>query len=169
MAMRAESIVYVQIQAPRPLTRHISGVRVPGTAGSTTRSAHRPRACIWELGRGKLMICGAVGFERAFVPATGLDLIEDITVGDALRQAGLDASDLTALKEGAGPGQAARRWTYAELLADAQRVARAMLESVDPGERVAICATHGVPPIIGTVVTTRHGDKATGFRLPIND
>jgi fatty-acyl-CoA synthase len=84
----------------------------------------------------------AVAFERAFVPVTGLDLIEDITVGDALRQAARDASALTALKEGAGPGQAARRWTYAELLADAERVARALLESVDPGEKVAIWANN---------------------------
>jgi fatty-acyl-CoA synthase len=85
---------------------------------------------------------GAVAFERAFVPATGLDLIEDVTVGDVLRQAARDASDLTALKEGAGPGRAPRRWTYAELLADAERVARALLESVDPGEKVAIWANN---------------------------
>jgi fatty-acyl-CoA synthase len=88
------------------------------------------------------MRCGPVVFERAFVPATGLDLIEDVTVGDALRLAARDARDLTALTEGVGRGQSARRWTYAELLADAERVARALLESVDPGEKVAIWANN---------------------------
>jgi fatty-acyl-CoA synthase len=76
----------------------------------------------------------------AYSPATGLDLIEQITVGDALRRAADMAPDLPALKEGVIPDR--RQWTYAELLTDAERVARAMLNYVNPGERVAIWASN---------------------------
>ena len=82
--------------------------------------------------------------DRAYSPATHPDLVDDLTVGDALRIAAREAPDLTALKAGLGPGQAVRQWTYAELLTEAERVARAMLEHVDPGDKVAIWA-HNVP------------------------
>lgn len=82
--------------------------------------------------------------DLAYSPATHPDLVEDLTVGDALRQAARDASDVTAVKEGLGPGRDVRQWTYTELLTEAERVARAMLEHVDPGDKVAIWA-HNVP------------------------
>ena len=37
-------------------------------------------------------------------------------------------------------GELRRRWTYAELLADAERLARALLSRYRPGERIAVWA-----------------------------
>jgi fatty-acyl-CoA synthase len=62
------------------------------------------------------------------------------TVGDALREAAAIAPDLTALVEGAPAGQARRRWTYAELLTEAQQTGRALACRFEPGERVAVWA-----------------------------
>jgi fatty-acyl-CoA synthase len=81
-------------------------------------------------------------FKRAHVPATGAGLVEEITVGDVLRRATRKAPDLIALKEGLLPGQRPRRWSYADLLVDAEGVARALLEHVDPGDKVAIWANN---------------------------
>ncbi len=63
--------------------------------------------------------------------------VVEMTVGDLLRDAAQAAPDRTALVEGiADPAR--RRWTYSELLATSERVARALLERFEPGERVAI-------------------------------
>jgi fatty-acyl-CoA synthase len=64
----------------------------------------------------------------------------ETTVGDALREAAAIAPDLTALVEGAPGGQPRRRWTYAQLLAEAQQAARALATRFEPGERVAVWA-----------------------------
>jgi fatty-acyl-CoA synthase len=71
--------------------------------------------------------------------------IQETTVGSILRDAARRAPDKAALidgdpdRAGAG-GQGRRRWTYAELLADAERAARALLTRFAPGERVAVWA-----------------------------
>src|ERR1700753_1199447 len=63
----------------------------------------------------------------------------DMTVGDLLRRAVAMAPDRPAIIEGvAGPGR--RRWTYAELLRDAEAAARALLARSQPGDHVAIWA-----------------------------
>jgi fatty-acyl-CoA synthase len=61
-----------------------------------------------------------------------------MTVGDLLRDAAKAAPERTALVEGIADPAARRRWTYAELLAESERVARALLGRFEPGERVAI-------------------------------
>ena len=61
-----------------------------------------------------------------------------VTVGDVLRRAVARVPDRTALVDANEPG--GPRWTYAELLADSERVARALLERFTPGEPVACCA-----------------------------
>src|SRR5262245_52891127 len=52
--------------------------------------------------------------------------------------------DREALVEGAPDRDVRRRWTYAELLADAERCARGLLRRFEPGERVAVWA-HNLP------------------------
>jgi fatty-acyl-CoA synthase len=63
----------------------------------------------------------------------------DMTVGDLLRRAAAMAPDRLAIIEGvAGPTR--RRWTYTELLRDAESCARALLARYRPGDHVAIWA-----------------------------
>jgi fatty-acyl-CoA synthase len=73
--------------------------------------------------------------------AEGLPL-RGLTVGGALRGAVREAPDSTALVEGVADPAARRRWTYRELLADAEHTAAALLERFSPGERVAIWANN---------------------------
>jgi len=64
----------------------------------------------------------------------------ETTVGGVLRAAAERAAETVALVEGmADPGER-RRWTYDGLLADSERVARALLSRFAPGERVAVWA-----------------------------
>jgi fatty-acyl-CoA synthase len=63
----------------------------------------------------------------------------DMTVGDLLRRAVAMAPDRAAVVDGvADPGR--RRWTYTELLRDAEACARALLARWSPGDHVAIWA-----------------------------
>ena len=66
--------------------------------------------------------------------------VVETTVGQLLRDAAADAPDRTALVAGVPDPSARRRWTYAELLADSERAARALLARFEPGERVAVWA-----------------------------
>ena len=59
------------------------------------------------------------------------------TVGGVLGAAAWRAPDRVALIDGD------RRWTYGELLAEAERVARALLTRFEPGEPVAVWAGNG--------------------------
>ena len=63
------------------------------------------------------------------------------SIGDLLRDATRQRPDLTALIVPAGAqGRAERRWTYRELLAEAERAAAALLVPFAPGDRVATWA-----------------------------
>jgi acyl-CoA synthetase (AMP-forming)/AMP-acid ligase II len=74
---------------------------------------------------------------------SGPPLRPDATIGALLREVAGEVPDRVALVEGlSGPG--GRRWTYAELLGDAERYARALLGWFEPGERVAVWA-HNLP------------------------
>ena len=66
--------------------------------------------------------------------------VVEMTVGRLLRDAAAEAPDRTALVEGIPDASARRRWTYVELLADAERAAGMLLDRFQPGERVAIWA-----------------------------
>lgn len=79
---------------------------------------------------------------QAVVGVDPADLIEDITIGDVLRRAALQAPEARALVEGLPPGQGRREWTFAQLLDDSERTARAMLQHVDPGDKVAVWANN---------------------------
>ena len=64
--------------------------------------------------------------------------LRDLTLGDLLREAASDSPGAVGLVAGV-PG-VDRRWTFSELLADAERVAYALLARFSPGERVAVWA-----------------------------
>src|SRR5262245_3079957 len=63
----------------------------------------------------------------------------DITVGELLRAAAAEAPNQTALVSGI-PGDQDRRWAYADLLAQSEEVARALLARFEKGERIAVWA-----------------------------
>ena len=70
-------------------------------------------------------------------------LLVGATIGSRLREVAAEVPDRVALVEGC-PTPERRRWTYAELLADAERCARCLLQHFEPGERVAVWA-HNLP------------------------
>ena len=69
-----------------------------------------------------------------FVPAPP----PEMTVGDALRRAVRIAPDRTGLV--GFETDPARRWTFAELLSDAEPLAASLLHAFAPGDRVAVCS-----------------------------
>jgi fatty-acyl-CoA synthase len=64
----------------------------------------------------------------------------ETTVGGVLREAAERAAETIALVEGTPDRASRRRWSYADLLAGAEQVARALLGRFAPGERVAVWA-----------------------------
>lgn len=68
------------------------------------------------------------------------DAVLETTVGGVLREAAERAAETIALVEGIADQASRRRWSYADLLTDAEQVARALLGRFAPGERVAVWA-----------------------------
>lgn len=94
---------------------------------------------------------------------TSSDLLE-VTYGDLLRQAAAEHPNQCALVDGGAPASSRRRWTYAELLADSERVAHALLNRFEPGERIAIYASNCVEWVI-----FHHGATLAGLPVvPLN-
>ncbi len=75
---------------------------------------------------------------EAYWPADRSVALRDLTVGELLREAAADSPDVVGLVAGV-PG-VDRRWTFAGMLAEAERVAAALLAWFSPGERVAVWA-----------------------------
>ncbi len=75
---------------------------------------------------------------ESFWPADGSVPLRDLTVGDLLREAAHDSPAVVGLVAGV-PG-VDRRWTFSEMLAEAEQVAAALLARFSPGERVAVWA-----------------------------
>jgi fatty-acyl-CoA synthase len=73
----------------------------------------------------------------------GPPLLEGVTVGSRLREIAAEVPDRVALVEGL-PTPQRRQWTYAQLLADAERCAHWLLQHFEPGEHVAVWA-HNLP------------------------
>ena len=91
----------------------------------------------------------ATPLTRAYWPASAtITGIRETTIGSVLRDAAGRAPDKTALIDGDPDRQGRRRWTYAELLADAERAARALLTRFTPGERVAVWAPNSAEWVI---------------------
>lgn len=64
--------------------------------------------------------------------------ILDTTIGGLLRDQAAKNGDVDALVEGLQDGTTARRWTYAELLSDSERLAKGLAARFQPGERIAV-------------------------------
>jgi fatty-acyl-CoA synthase len=81
-------------------------------------------------------------------PADISQPVLELTTGDLLREAAGDAGTHTALIEVAPPGTSSlagaertdRRWSYQQLLAEAEQCARWLLTRFSPGERITIWA-----------------------------
>jgi len=86
------------------------------------------------------------------------------TVGGILRDAARRSPDTVALVEGVPELDERRRWTYAQLLADATRAAHALVERFAPGERVAVWA----PSIPESLVLTYAAALAGLVLVPVN-
>src|SRR6266496_2516400 len=77
---------------------------------------------------------------ESYWPADRSEPLLDVTLGQLLRQAALEVPDRIALVEGCPDASSHRRWTYAQLLLEAERVASALLTRFQPGERIAVWA-----------------------------
>lgn len=62
----------------------------------------------------------------------------DTTIGGLLRAQRAAIGDYDALAEGLPDGTSGRRWTYAQLLTDAERMAKGLAARFQPGERIAV-------------------------------
>jgi fatty-acyl-CoA synthase len=99
-----------------------------------------------------------LGLTEAYWPADESVTIRDTTVGIMLREAAADSPRATALVSGV-PGDD-RRWTFAELLTEAERVAYALLARFEPKERVAVWA-----PNLPEWVLLEYGAALAGITL----
>jgi acyl-CoA synthetase (AMP-forming)/AMP-acid ligase II len=107
-------------------------------------------------------------FTASYFPAdTGLPIAE-MTVGDLLRACAREAGEHTALIEVGPPDSpslsgspgAARRWTYAQLLDEAEHCARWLLQRYSPGDRITVWA-----PNIPEWVILEYGAALAGLVL----
>jgi len=86
------------------------------------------------------MAVTTTALSESHYPADQSEPVLDTTVGGILREAAEAVPDEPALIGGHPDPAQRRRWTYGELLEDAERCARALLGRFDPGERVAVWA-----------------------------
>jgi fatty-acyl-CoA synthase len=101
---------------------------------------------------------------ESYRPADPAEPLWDITLSDLLRGAASEVPDRPALVEGTPDPLSRRRWTYAQLFADAERVAQALLAHFTPGERVAVYA-----PNCAEWLLLQHGMSLAGILLvPLN-
>jgi fatty-acyl-CoA synthase len=86
------------------------------------------------------MAVTTTALSESYYPADQSEEILETTVGGILRDAARAAPDQLALIGGHPDPAERRRWTFGELLGDAERCARALLGRFAPGERVAVWA-----------------------------
>ncbi|HVB46345.1 MAG TPA: AMP-binding protein [Streptosporangiaceae bacterium] len=80
------------------------------------------------------------GLTTSYWPADASSPVRQTTVGGVLRAAAAAGPNLLAMVGGLPEAGGRRRWTYAELLADAERAARALTARFAPGEPIAVWA-----------------------------
>jgi len=98
--------------------------------------------------------------DLSYVAADTSQPVLETTVGSILREAAADSPDALALVEGIEDPSARRTWTFAQLLADSERVARALAHRFDKGDRVAVWA-----PNIAEWVLMEYGCALAGVVL----
>jgi fatty-acyl-CoA synthase len=76
----------------------------------------------------------------SYWPADTSAPVLDTTVGDVLRAAAAAGPDMLAMVGGVPDPAQRGRWTYADLLAEAEQAARALTVRFTPGERLAVWA-----------------------------
>ena len=81
-----------------------------------------------------------VSLAKSYFPAQADDEILETTVGGVLRAQAEKTPGAGALVEAGIDGRIGRAWTYAELLADAEKLACALVSRYRPGERIAVWA-----------------------------
>jgi fatty-acyl-CoA synthase len=92
-------------------------------------------------------IVTTVALERSLWPAKESE-VRSATVCDDLYHAAATVPERLALVDCVAEPAARREWTYAEFVADAERVARALLARYSPGDRIAIWAPNSADWII---------------------
>ena len=95
---------------------------------------------------------------ESYWPADGSEPLLEVTVGGLLAATAAKHPDRIALIDGQPDPADRRQWTYQELDALADRVARALLERFDPGDRIAIWA-----PNMGEWVMIQQGLARAGL------
>jgi len=81
-----------------------------------------------------------VDLTQSYFPALKGALQTPMTIGDLLRARAKDLPARPALKELTFDGEIAREWTYASLLAESERLARALASRHKKGARIAVFA-----------------------------
>ncbi len=84
-------------------------------------------------------------------------LVPDTTIGGVLRAAAEAAPDVIGLVDGDAEPHARRRWTYADLLATSEQMARALSTRFDPGSRLAVWAPTRPESLVLTYATALAG------------
>ena len=79
-----------------------------------------------------------VRLDTAYFPAQHDEPIRDTTIGNVLIEAATEAPDAEALVEARADGSIGRRFTYSQLLSEAERLADSLATRYAPGERIAI-------------------------------
>lgn len=83
-----------------------------------------------------------LSLSESFFPAIPTRAIEKLAIGDLLRRQAASHGDLPALREILTDGRMGRGWTYRELLADAEKLGRALASRHAPGARIAVYANN---------------------------
>jgi fatty-acyl-CoA synthase len=94
------------------------------------------------------MPTGASPLTTSLWPAQRSTEVREATAGGILRDAAAIVPERVALVDGAAPLPSRRRWTYGELLADSERLARALLTRHTPGERIGLYAPNSTDWIL---------------------
>ncbi len=77
---------------------------------------------------------------ESYCPADPSAEILDSTIAGILRDAAADCPERIALVAGTADPETRARWTYAQVLAEAEAVARSLAARFEPGERIAVLA-----------------------------
>jgi fatty-acyl-CoA synthase len=101
-----------------------------------------------------------MGLTSSYWPADTSTPVRETTVGGVLRHAAAAYPHAPALVAGVGDPAGRRRWTFSELLADAETAARALAHRFAPGERVAVWA-----PSLPEWVIVEFGAALAGLTL----